>query len=147
MPTMQQRAEVLTAEIKKTLGEIKAAEAKLKQLGEELMRTLAAARAEVAAARTIVEYPTGRYECAKCKHSTLFTEPTEDLPACDNCGGREWVGHQPKVTKIEPPLPKQYAAGMYECGQCGARTAVAKDTDELSPCELCGASKLRPLQI
>lgn len=147
MPTAQERAEMLTAEIKKTLKEIKAAEVKLKHLGDELMQTLAAAKAEAQVARTIVEYPTGRYECAKCRHSTLFTEPTEDLPACDNCGGREWVGHQPKVTKIEPPPPKRYAAGMYECGQCGVRTAVATDTDELSPCELCGADKLRPLPI
>lgn len=147
MPTAQQRAEMLTAEIKKTLQEIKAADAKLKQLSEELMRTLAAVKAEAQVARTIVEYPTGRYECAKCKHSTLFTEPTEDLPACDNCGAREWVGQQPKITKIEPPSPKRYAAGMYECDQCGARTAVATDADELSPCELCGANKLRPLQL
>ncbi len=145
MPTAQERAQVLADEIKKTLLAIKAAEVKVKQLGDELMQTLAAARVEAEAERTIVEYPTGRYECKKCRHSTLFTEPTEELPACDNCGGREWTGHEPKITKIEPPSPKKYAAGMYECGQCGVRTAVAMDTDELSPCELCGADKLQPL--
>jgi hypothetical protein len=40
---------------------------------------------------------------------------------------------------------QKHAAGMYECGQCGVRTAVAQDTDELLACELCGADKLAPL--
>lgn len=145
MPSAQERAKTLADQIKKAVREIKAAEARVKHLGEELTRTLAEARAEVETARTIVEYPTGRYECKKCRHSTLFTEPTEELPACDNCGSREWRGQEPTITKIEPPPPKKYPAGMYECGQCGARTAVAADTDEMSPCELCGADKLAPL--
>lgn len=145
MSSAQERARVLADEIKKAVREIKAAEIRVKRLGEELMRASAEAKAEVAAAQTVVEYPTGRYECAKCRHGMLFTEPTQELPACDNCGSRQWTGHEPTVTTIEPPPPKKYAAGMYECGQCGVRTAVAIDTDELSACELCGADKLEPL--
>lgn len=142
MPTAQERAKKLASDIKKAVRAMKAAEAKIKQLGEELMQALAEARAEAEVTRTIVEYPSGRYECVKCRHSTLFTEATQELPECMNCGGREWTGHEPSVTTIEPPPPKRHAAGMYACGQCGVRTAVAEDTDELAPCELCGADKL-----
>lgn len=143
MSSARERARVLADEIKKAVREAKAAEARVRQLGEELIRVLVLARAEAETARTIVEYPTGRYECAKCRHSTVFTEPTHELPACDNCGNRTWLGHEPTITKIEPPPPKKYRAGMYECAQCGVRTAVAEDTDTLSACELCGAEKLR----
>jgi Zn finger protein HypA/HybF involved in hydrogenase expression len=145
MPSAQERAKILADEIKRTVREIKAAEVRVKHLGEQLVHTLAEARAEVEAERTIIEYPAGRYECAKCRHSTLFTEPTDELPTCDNCGNRAWTGHEPKITKIQPPPPRKYAAGMYECGQCGVRTAVAEDTDEMLACELCGADKLAPL--
>jgi len=147
MPTKQERIEVLTSEIKKAIYAAKAADAKVKQLGDELMRALADVRAEAEAARTIVVYPTGRYECAKCRHSTLFTEPTRTLPACDNCGSREWVGHEPQVTEVAAPAPKKYPAGMYECAKCGIRTAVAVDADDSSPCEICGATELVPLKI
>lgn len=146
MSSAQERARVLAQEIKKTVRGIKAAELRVKRLGDELKRTLAAARAEAEATRTIIEYPTGRYECKRCHHGTLFTEPTTELPACDNCGAREWVGHEPTVTVIEPPPPKRYRAGMYECEHCGGRTAMAEDMDELTPCDLCGMAKLRPLE-
>ncbi len=146
MSTAQERAKALAAEIKKAVRAMKAAEARVKQLGVELMQALAEARAEAEAARTIVEYPSGRYECAKCRHSTLFTEPTQELPACMNCGSREWTGQAPIVTTVEPPPPKRYPAGMYECTKCRVRTAVAEDTDALSPCELCGADALEPVQ-
>lgn len=143
MTTAQERAKVLADEIKKTVRAIKAAEAKVRRLGDELKQVLAQARAEAEAARTIVEYPSGRYECAKCRHSTLFTEPTQELPECMNCGSREWTGHEPTITRIEPPPPKRYPAGMYECTKCGVRTAVGEDTDALPPCELCGADALK----
>lgn len=145
MASAQERAKVLAAEIKKAVRTMKAAEARAKQLGDELMRVLAEARAEAEVVRTIIEYPSGRYECKRCRHSTLFTEPTRDLPECDNCGSREWSGHEPKITHIKPPPPKKYRAGMYECAQCGVRTALAVDMDELSPCDICGADKLEPL--
>lgn len=147
MPTKQEHIEILTGEIKKAIYAAKAADAKVKQLGEQLLQVLAEARAEAEAARTVPLYPTGRYECAKCKHSTVLTAPTHALPICDNCGSRDWVGHAPTLTQVEPPAPKKYPAGMYECAKCGIRTAVAIDTDEGSPCEICGATELKPLKI
>jgi Zn finger protein HypA/HybF involved in hydrogenase expression len=147
MSSAQERARVLAREIKKTMRGIKAAELRVKRLSKELTRALAQARAEAETERTIIEYPTGRYECKRCHHSTLFTEPTRELPACDNCGSQEWVGHEPTVTVIKPPPPKKYRAGMYECAHCGGRTAMAEDMDELTPCDLCGMPKLRPLDV
>ena len=145
MTSAQERAKALASEIKKAVRTMKAAEIRAKQLGDELVHVLAEAKAEAEAERIIVEYPSGRYECKRCRHSTLFTEPTRTLPECDNCGGRDWSGHEPKVMHIKPPAPKRYAAGMYECAQCGVRTALAVDADELSPCDMCGADKLKPL--
>jgi hypothetical protein len=144
MSSMEERAKALAAEIKETMRSIKAAEAKIEQLSRELTKTLELARAEAQAALTVVTYPSGRYECADCGHSTLFTESTRELPACDNCGHRNYVGHEPHVTVKEPPKPKKYPAGMYGC-RCGARVAIAVDADELTPCELCGGSELTPI--
>jgi predicted nucleic acid-binding Zn ribbon protein len=147
MSSAQERAQALAREIKKAMRDIKAAELRVKRLGVELTRVLAEVRAEAEVERTIVEYPTGRYECKRCGHGTLFTEPTGELPACDNCGARDYAGHEPTITRIVPPPPKQFPAGMYECTHCGGRTALAEDVDELSACDLCGMPKLRPLDL
>ena len=142
MPSAQERVKVLAQEIKKVMLDVKAAEARIQRLGEELKLALVEAKAQAAVARTIVEYPMGRYECKGCRQSTIFSEAYSELPPCDNCGRREYSGAEPKITVITPPSPKKYSAGMYGCKDCGGRVAVVEDTDTLSACELCGTGRL-----
>lgn len=96
--------------------------------------------------KPIVEYPTGRYECARCGEAVLVTEVTDTLPECSRCGGRNYKGQSPKVSVPKPPPPKKFDAGMYQCGACGERTIVAEATDELPGCTLCGGHNLKPMQ-
>lgn len=145
MASAQERAKALAREMMEAMKDAKAAEARARQLGDELTRVLAQARAEAEAARTVVEYPSGRYECKGCRQSVLITEPCDTLPACGNCGRRDWDGATPRVIQVTPPAPARFPAGMYQCAGCGARIAVAVDTDVPSPCELCGATGLNPL--
>jgi predicted nucleic acid-binding Zn ribbon protein len=145
MSSAQERAKALAQEMKKAIMEAKAAEARAKRLGEEVMQALAEAKVEAEAASTIVEYPIGRYECKQCGVGSIFSRPYRELPACDNCGSHEYIGAEPSITKITPPPPKQYVAGMYECAACGTRVVLAVDTDVLTPCDVCDADKLRPV--
>ena len=145
MPSAQERVTALAQEIKKAMLEAKAAEARAERLGEELRLALVEAQVQAEAARTIVEYPVGRYECKGCKQSTIFSESYRELPPCDNCGRREYLGAEPKITIITPPSPKKYSAGMYGCQDCRGRVALAEDTDTLSSCELCGTGRLTAL--
>lgn len=143
MSAAQERAKELAEAMKQAIREARLASARARQLGEEVLQALAEARAEVEQARTIVEYPTGRYECKHCNQSVLFTEPAAELPVCQNCGGREYNGAEPTITRIEPPPPKQFPAGIYECGACNTRVALAFDADVISACEFCGSDKLQ----
>ncbi len=145
MSSAQNRAKALADELMKVMRVAKAAEGRAKELSEQMMQALAEAKAEAEAARTIIEYPSGRYDCKSCGHSVLLTESTRELPGCDNCGSREYDGAEPTITKIEPPPPKKYPAGVYECAGCGARIAVAEDADALAACDFCGADEVKTL--
>jgi DNA-directed RNA polymerase subunit RPC12/RpoP len=144
----QQKAESLAKQVMQAMAESKAAEARAISLGKKMMAAVAQAKKEAKeaaeAASRVVEYPSGRYECGQCGQSVLITNATNKLPACDNCGSNKIKGHEPKVTVIEPPAPKKYAAGMYVCSTCETRAAVAVDTNNLPDCDYCG-SKLKPL--
>lgn len=144
MTAPSERAKELAEAMKQALREAKAATARARELGDAVLQALAEARAQAEQARTLVQYPTGRYECKRCSHSVLFTEPAAELPACQNCGSREYHGAVPSVTRIEPPPPKKFLAGMYVCRSCKTRVALAFDIDVLSPCEFCGVDALEP---
>ena len=143
MSSAQERAKELAREMKRAIIEAKTAEARAKRLGEEVLLALAEAKKEAEAVSTIVEYPIGRYECKQCGAGSIFSQTYRELPACDNCGSREYDGAEPTITKITTPPPKKYSSGMYECAGCRTRIVLAEDTDELSPCDVCGAYKLR----
>lgn len=146
MSSARERVKALAQEMKRAIMEAKTAEARAKRLGEEVMLALAEAKKEVETESIIIEYPIGRYECKRCGVSSIFSLPYRELPPCDNCGSREYVGAEPTITRVMPSPPKRYAAGMYECAACRTRVIVGEDTDELTPCDICGAMKLRPLQ-
>jgi predicted nucleic acid-binding Zn ribbon protein len=146
MSSAQERAKALALEMKRAIMEAKTAEARAKRLGDEVLLALAEAKKEAKAVSEIIEYPVGRYECKQCGVGSIFSQTYRELPACDNCGSREYIGAEPTITKITPPPPKKYSSGMYECAGCHTRVVLAEDTDELSPCDICGAAKLRPLK-
>ncbi|MHB8534162.1 MAG: hypothetical protein ACYDBW_01800 [Sulfuricaulis sp.] len=143
MSSAQERAKSLAREMKQAIIEAKTAEARAKRLGDEVMLALAEARKEVQAEIEIVEYPIGRYECKGCGQSSIFSQTYRQLPPCDNCGSVEYVGAVPTITKITPPPPKRFSAGMFECAACRTRIVLAEDCDELPPCDVCGAHKLK----
>lgn len=143
MSSAQERAKTLAQEMKRAIIEAKTAEARAKRLGEEVMLALAEAKKEIQTTIEIVEYPIGRYECKRCRQSSIFSQNYRELPPCDNCGSLEYNGAEPTVTKITPPPPRRHAAGMFECRGCRTRIVLAEDTDELPPCDVCGAYKLK----
>lgn len=146
MPSAKERAKQLAQEMRKAAKEAKEAEARAKRLGEEVMQALAEAKIEEESAKSVIEYPPGRYECKACRQPLLFMEPTRELTPCENCGSREFVGHEPRIIKITPPPPKKYPPGMYECAGCGVRIALVEGMDKLTPCEICGIAVLRTPQ-
>lgn len=143
MSSAQERAKELAREMKKAIMEAKTAEARAKRLGDEVLLALAEARKEIQAASEIVEYPVGRYECKRCGQGSIFSQTYRELPPCDNCGSTEYLGAEPTITKITPPPPKKYQAGMYECAACRTRIVLPEDMDELPPCDICGGHKLK----
>lgn len=140
-------AATLTKEMAQAEVEAQTAEAKAIVLGEQLSKARAEANAEMLAnAETVEVYPAGRYECKGCAQSVMFTAPTSTLPICENCGSQEYTGQAPEITKVLPKQGKRYHAGMYQCGSCSARVAVATDTDTLPACDFCGQTGLVPVK-
>jgi len=145
MSSAQERAKELAREMKKAIMESKKAEARAKRLGEEVLLALAEAKKEMEATLEIVEYPVGRYECKRCRQGSIFSEPYRVLPPCDNCGSTEYTGAEPTITRVTPPPPKRFSAGMFECKGCHTRIVLAEDVDELPPCDICGGHKLKAI--
>jgi len=145
MTTAQERARQLAAEVQQAIREAKAAEARVHDLGDAYLQALAEVKAEAEVECTIVEYPSGRYECKGCHQSVLFTEPKRKLTPCENCGSTEYTGAEPIITRVAPPPPKKYPAGMYACIGCNTPVVLAIDMDELSPCEMCGIVGVKAL--
>lgn len=148
MGEAKEKAKRLAKKIMQAMKEAKDAEARAIRLGKKMAMALKAAKKEAreeARARTVVKYPAGRYECAQCGFSCMFTVETTDLPECDNCGSTKYKGHEPQVFKVEPPKPKKYPAGMYKCDYCNVLVAVGEDTNEMSECEFCGETGVTPV--
>jgi Zn finger protein HypA/HybF involved in hydrogenase expression len=109
--------------------------------GEEFKKLLIQVQAEAEAARNVVEYPSGRYECKACHQPVIFTEIQNALPPCDSCGRSSgYSGPRPRVLEVIPETPRKYSAGLYECKQCRAPLALVEGSDALPPCEFCGAT-------
>ncbi len=140
-------AEALLAKVAKAQAKAQAAEAKAVTLGDQLIKAQAEVEAErYANAKSVAVYPAGRYECKVCGQSVLFTSDTVTLPQCHNCGSQEFKGHEPKMKKVLPEPGKKYQPGMYQCGNCGARVAVAVATNSLPECDLCGQTGLEAVE-
>ncbi len=144
MASAKERAQAFARELRDAIRAARAADARARTLSEEFTQILPELRAEAEAARNIVEYPPGRYECNSCHQPVLFTDTQRELPPCDNCGrSTGYSGPPPKVLDTIPAVPRKFPAGVYECTRCRARLALVEDSDTLSPCEFCGAAELR----
>jgi Zn finger protein HypA/HybF involved in hydrogenase expression len=137
---------MLSQEIRDTTRTARAASARARTAGEEFRNLLVQVHDEAEAARNVVEYPSGRYECNACHQPVIFTETQRVLPPCDSCGRSSgYSGPPPRVLDVTPATPWKFSAGLYECTQCRAPVALVEGSDTLSPCEFCGATEYRAL--
>jgi hypothetical protein len=140
MDSAKERAQKLSQEMRSALRAARAGLSRANAAGEEFKALLIEVQAEAAAARNLVEYPAGRYECKGCHQPVIFPEARNDLPPCDNCGrSAGYDGPPPKVLDVVPEAPRKYRAGLYECKNCRAPQALVEGADALPPCEFCGA--------
>lgn len=145
--TAKARAKALQSKAVEAQAQAQAAEAQAVTLGDQLIKAQAEVEAErYANAKSVAVYPAGRYECKACGQSVMFTSDTVTLPQCHNCGSQEYKGHEPKMKKVLPEPGKKHQPGMYQCGSCGARVAVAVATNTLPACDLCGQTGLVPVE-
>ncbi len=142
MATAKEKALFLAQEIKAALQSARAAIAQARAASVEFKGLVATMRAEAEAARNVVEYPSGRYECKGCHQPVIFAVDQKSLPPCDACG-RDigYDGPPPRVLEVIPEAPRKFPAGLYECKQCRAPLALAEGADAVAPCEYCGGSE------
>ena len=146
MATAKERAESLSREMREAIRTVRVASTRIRTAGEEFKRLLVQVQAEAEAARNVVEYPGGRYECNACHQPVIFSETQRAFPPCDSCGRSSgFSGPPPLVLDVLPTTPRKFSAGLYECTQCHAPVALVEGSDALSPCEFCGATELRAL--
>lgn len=142
MASAKEQAQKLAKEIRAAVAAARAASARARTAGEEFRRVLVQVQAEAEAARNVVEYPSGRYECKGCHQPVIFATDQRVLPPCDNCG-RDigYDGPPPRVLEVIPETPRNHPAGLYECRQCRAPLALVEGVDAFAPCEFCAATE------
>jgi hypothetical protein len=146
MASAKERAQMLSQEMRDAIRAARAASTRARTAGEEFKNLLVEVEAEVEAARNVVEYPSGRYECNACHQPVIFTDTQRVLPPCDSCGRSSgYSGPPPLVLDVIPATPRKFSAGLYECTHCRAPLALVEGNDALSPCEFCGAAEFRAL--
>ncbi len=144
MASAKERAQQLAQEMRDAIQTARLASTQARTAGEEFKKLLVQVQAEAEAARNVVEYPPGRYECNACHQPVIFSETQRALPPCDSCGSsRGYSGPPPRVLDVIPDTPRIFSAGLYECTQCRAPLALVEGSDALAPCEFCGASEFR----
>jgi Zn finger protein HypA/HybF involved in hydrogenase expression len=137
---------MLAQEMRAAIRAARAASTHVRTAGEAFRALLVQVQAEADAARNVVEYPGGRYECNACHQPVIFTDTQRELPPCDSCGRSSgYSGPPPRVLDVIPDTPRKYPAGLYECTQCRAPLALVEGSDALAPCEFCGATEFRAL--
>jgi Zn finger protein HypA/HybF involved in hydrogenase expression len=146
MATAKARAQKLAQDMREAIRAARAASTRARKAGEEFKELLVHVEAEAEAARNVVEYPSGRYECNACHTPVIFMETQRTFPPCDSCGSnRGFSGPPPRVLEVVPVAPRKFPTGLYECKQCRAPLALVEGSDTLSPCEFCGATEFRAL--
>ena len=146
MASAKERAQMLSQEMRDAIRAARAASTRVRTAGEEFKILLVEVEAEAEAARNVVEYPSGRYECNACHQPVIFMDTQRVLPPCDSCGRSSgYSGPPARVLDVIPATPRKFSAGLYECTHCRAPMALVEGNDTLAPCEFCGATELRAL--
>jgi Zn finger protein HypA/HybF involved in hydrogenase expression len=146
MASAKERAQILSQEMRDAIRTAREASTRARMAGEEFKNLLIQVEAEAEAARNVVEYPGGRYECNACHQPVIFSETLREFPPCDSCGRSSgFSGPPPLVLDVIPVTPRKFSAGLYECTQCRAPVALIEGGDTLAPCEFCGATEFRTL--
>ena len=142
MASAKEQAQKLAQDMRAAILVAREAIMRAHAAGEEFRRLLAPMQAEAEAARNLVEYPSGRYECKGCHQPVIFAVDQKVLPPCDTCGRNiGYDGPPPRVLQTIPDTPRKFPAGLYECRQCRAPRALAEGTDAMTACEYCGATE------